>query len=352
MRAALERITHLEAEAAQREAKVQELNEYVVATEAKALRDLEGVREDRSEYEMLAAEARERAIGMRAERNLAFEVAQDAEKKLDVCTTGLAASEGQVTALTKENKGMRDGVDNRAATISGMSQEIVAISLHLEDINNPVGYTLSQGTMLRAFISSFATLPATTRRELDEVVMVDLCGYHGPRNVRNLTAAMESIASATGFRLVKWVPGSSIFAVLVHETGLPEVVVIGWVTGVTVYAAIVIVTSIWLVIARLLAVARHTVPSALGRGLSAARHAMASALQRFVNSVRAVDDLFARGRHRIEAAWNHPVQAADDLFMFLLAVLRVDGRVLSAMFGVMTGTVLVLGWLVVGVGQG
>lgn len=71
---------------------VQEFNEYVVATEAKALRDLEGVREDRSEYEMLAAEARERAIGMRAERNLAFEVAQDAEKKVIIMSVTMISS--------------------------------------------------------------------------------------------------------------------------------------------------------------------------------------------------------------------------------------------------------------------
>ncbi|CAM9161746.1 unnamed protein product, partial [Sphacelaria rigidula] len=109
-----------EAEAAQREtkthaleAKIQELNDHVVATEtrlaealvteAKALHDIEGVREDRFEYEILAAEAAERSDGMRAEKNLAFKTAQDAGKKLDVCTASLAASEGQVTALTKEN---------------------------------------------------------------------------------------------------------------------------------------------------------------------------------------------------------------------------------------------------------
>ena len=205
--------------------------------------------------------------------------------------------------------------------------------------------------MLRSFISSYATLPATTRRELDDVVMFDLYGEVGPRNVRNLTAAMDHIASATGFKLVKWVPGISILAVIVHETGLPEVAVLAWLAGTTLFSAMVILNSIWLVVARLLAFIRRTVLPALGRGVSTARQAVGSAKQRVVNSVRTVGDLFARGRRRMEAAWRDPVHAANDVFMFLVAVLRVDGRVLSGTLGVMTGLLLVLGWLLVGVGQ-
>lgn len=45
-----------------------------------------------------------------------------------------------------------------------------------------------QGTMLRALISSYATLPAMTRRELDDRVKFDLCRDVGPSNQRRYGA--------------------------------------------------------------------------------------------------------------------------------------------------------------------
>ena len=77
---------------------VQELNEHAVAmesrlgaalaTEARALEDVQGVREDRLEFQMLAAEAAARADAMRAEKNLALNMAQDAEKKVTNLSIG------------------------------------------------------------------------------------------------------------------------------------------------------------------------------------------------------------------------------------------------------------------------
>lgn len=55
-----------------------------IATEAKALSDIEGVMDDRLEHEMLAAEAAERADVMRAEKDAALRIAHDNEEKVTV----------------------------------------------------------------------------------------------------------------------------------------------------------------------------------------------------------------------------------------------------------------------------
>lgn len=71
-----------------------------IATEAKALGDIGEVMDDRLEYEMLAAEAGERADVMKAEKDVALRIAHDAEKKV---------ARLSVTILSLSKRGWRKG---------------------------------------------------------------------------------------------------------------------------------------------------------------------------------------------------------------------------------------------------
>lgn len=209
--------------------------------------------------------------------------------------------------------------------------------------------------MLRSFILSYATLPAITRRELDDRVMVDLHGDINMANARNLTAAIEHIATATGFILVNRFPGSGVFAILGRETGLTGLsgaAVLGWLAGMSVFTIVSVVNGAWRVAVCVLAVVRRRVPAALGWWMATLRHTADNGVQRLESSVDAARDLFARCRRWVEEAWRDPLHAAGDLLSFVVAVPRAGGRVLSAMSGVTIVVVLVLGWGMMGVGQG